>query len=89
METYIKEIEFNSIPENTGSKYSMNKLLYQTSQCQCEQDCCKPNEYSFGSLNNKAAISTQYLSEVKKKKKYVEVNETLLLTGGKNYIRIS
>lgn len=63
METYIKEIEFNSIPENTGSRYSMNKLLYQTSQCQCEQDCCRPNEYSFGSLNNKTAMSTQYLSE--------------------------
>lgn len=70
----------------------MNKLLYQTSQCQCEQDCCKSNEYSFGSLNpslNKAAMSTQYLPEVKKKrKKYVKVNERLLLTG-KNYIRIS
>ncbi|CAK9797343.1 Ras-related and estrogen-regulated growth inhibitor [Anthophora quadrimaculata] len=66
METYVKEVELNSIPEANTSRYSVNKSLYQTSQYQCGSGCCGPSGCSMaGETIDKETVDTLSPVDVK------------------------
>ncbi|XP_050488488.1 uncharacterized protein LOC126872492 [Bombus huntii] len=60
IETYVKEVEFNSTSEGNGSRYSVDKSLYRTSQYQCGGECCGSNGCSISSANlsNRANVTS-------------------------------
>lgn len=51
MEACLGDVELNSTPENSGSRYSANKFVYQSSQFQCGGECCGPNGCSVSSAD--------------------------------------
>ncbi|XP_017787772.1 PREDICTED: uncharacterized protein LOC108570422 [Habropoda laboriosa] len=67
MESYVKEVELNSIPEENTSRYSVDKSLYQTSQYQCGGGCCGPSgcSMSSGEPSNKEAVDSTSPVDVK------------------------